>query len=164
MRKLRSPRRPSRSRPRNPRSEPALVIRINPNADPFSGKARVDSDRPEDRQHLLQPILASSAAGRLLKNEMRRYCDGEVKGRSFLIAGHRGAGKTTMVDNTVLELARRALNGPGMKPLPVYLLGPLLLEDKKLDDDGHPATTTGTTLEPRCRWRRPRQPPSKKKS
>jgi len=148
MRKLRSPRRPSRSRPRNPRSEPALVIRINPNADPFSGKARVDSDRPEDRQHLLQPILASSAAGRLLKNEMRRYCDGEVKGRSFLIAGHRGAGKTTMVDNTVLELARRALNGPGMKPLPVYLLGPLLLEDKKLDDDGHPATTTGTTAKP----------------
>ena len=41
--------------------------------------------------------IASSQASRTLKQELRRYCDGEINGRSMLIAGHRGSGKTTTV-------------------------------------------------------------------
>ncbi len=43
------------------------------------------------------PILIGSEALRLLRRELNRYCYQMVSGRSFLIAGHRGAGKTTLV-------------------------------------------------------------------
>jgi hypothetical protein len=38
--------------------------------------------------------------------ELRRYVRGEVPGRSFLISGHRGAGKTSLVRHAVEELTR----------------------------------------------------------
>ncbi len=42
-------------------------------------------------------MLVGSDAARTLEDAMRRYVSGEVSGRSFLIAGHRGAGTTTLV-------------------------------------------------------------------
>src|SRR5271170_5014290 len=46
-----------------------------------------------------EPILIGSDAVRLVQHELTRYCYGGVNGRSFLIAGHRGAGKTTIVQS-----------------------------------------------------------------
>ena len=72
--------------------------------------------------------LIESDAYRQLVHELRRYCNGDINGRSFLIAGHRGAGKTTLVLNAyenILWQARMA--EVRLRPLLVPLLGPSLL-------------------------------------
>ena len=77
-------------------------------------------------------IQAPSEAGRVLRQELERYCAGNVNGRSFLIAGHRGAGKTTMVSaaiDTVLRKARYESYAL-LHPLPVFLHGPSLFSPK----------------------------------
>jgi len=51
----------------------------------------------------LPPFLTSSAA-QALTEDLKRYLRGDIEGRSFLIAGHRGAGKTS----TVLRVAEDA--------------------------------------------------------
>lgn len=67
----------------------------------------------------------------VLENEMRRYCEGNTSGRSILVAGHRGSGKTTAV-----ELAFQRLDneyekaGRPIRPLLVMLLGPSLLGEE----------------------------------
>lgn len=74
-----------------------------------------------------RPIVAQSSASRLLQHELERYCNGQSQGRSFLIAGHRGAGKTTMIHNVirnVQDLARG--HSFKLRPLPVFLHGPSL--------------------------------------
>ncbi len=74
-------------------------------------------------------IAAPSHAQHVLANEMRRYCDGHIQGRSFLIAGHRGAGKTTMVARVLDDLIKLAQEGGlPMRPLPVMLHGPSLFD------------------------------------
>lgn len=96
-----------------------MAILYRTRAEPFALRAQQDGD--------VQPLLARSHAGLVLESEMRRYCGGLVRGRSFLISGHRGSGKTTMVDNAVLTLQREAADGlVNLKPLPVYLQGPTL--------------------------------------
>ncbi len=71
--------------------------------------------------------LVESDASRLLQREMERYCSGEVNGRSFLIAGHRGAGKTTMVSHAYLQVwSRRSARNLSVRPLLVLLHGPTL--------------------------------------
>jgi hypothetical protein len=70
----------------------------------------------------------SSEAARRLENDLLRYCAGEIRGRSFLVAGHRGAGKTTMVLSALQRASREADRGNSpMLPLMVPLLGPTLL-------------------------------------
>ncbi len=72
-------------------------------------------------------VLIPSDGSRLLQREMLRYCKGEVAGRSFLIAGHRGSGKTTMVANAFLETMEKSAASPfSMRPLLVWLHGPSL--------------------------------------
>ncbi|MDH4389846.1 MAG: hypothetical protein QE285_00305 [Aquabacterium sp.] len=74
-------------------------------------------------------IAAPSHAGHVLGNELRRYCDGHIQGRSFLIAGHRGAGKTTMVARVLDDMIKLAQDGVlPMRPLPVMLHGPSLFD------------------------------------
>ena len=74
-------------------------------------------------------IAAPSHAGHVLGNELRRYCDGHIQGRSFLIAGHRGAGKTTMVARVIDDMIKLAQKGGlPMRPLPVMLHGPSLFD------------------------------------
>lgn len=74
--------------------------------------------------------LASCSASRLLQQELHRYCDGELAGRSFLVAGLRGAGKTWLVEGVIDELSRRSRRGhvPRMRPLRVPLNGPQIFE------------------------------------
>ena len=75
--------------------------------------------------------LAESAASGRLKSELDRYVAGEISGRSFLISGHRGAGKTTLVLKAIEQAAARALNTARTMPLLVPLHGPDLLSDSK---------------------------------
>jgi len=82
-----------------------------------------------------------------LQRELTRYVKGEVPGRSFLIAGHRGAGKTSLVRQVVEDLNRaiidkaveaaKAKDGDKgrmfdqQRPLLVKLHGPSLLAPVK---------------------------------
>jgi hypothetical protein len=78
------------------------------------------------------PLLIRSTAVGLLTHELRRYCKREVSGRSFLIAGHRGAGKTTLVLNACQEIFKESDDGRfPLRPLLVMLQGPNLLPNDK---------------------------------
>ena len=72
--------------------------------------------------------LAACDAGDLVVNELLRYCGMRVGGRSLLIAGLRGAGKTTLVQAAIQRVSRMAADGTSlpMRPLHVVLLGPNL--------------------------------------
>ena len=71
------------------------------------------------------PLATSENAG-LLTNDMRRYLRGKISGRSFLVAGHRGGGKTTLVSNAFHKVSREQ-EGSSTRPLLVWLHGPNLL-------------------------------------
>src|SRR5579864_4118832 len=81
----------------------------------------------------LEPVeLIESDASRLLYQEMLSYCRGRINGRSFLIAGHRGAGKTTMVAGAYLKTRKKAeIDRLTMRPLLVQLNGTTLLPSVK---------------------------------
>jgi hypothetical protein len=85
-------------------------------------------------------VLAESEAGRVFLQELRRYCDGEIRGRSILVAGHRGSGKTTMVEHGYQEVRREyvTLAAPP-RPLLVVLQGPSLLSVRTAESP-EPAT------------------------
>jgi hypothetical protein len=77
-------------------------------------------------------LLMPSAASRELERELRRYCAGEIEGRSFLVAGHRGSGKTTMVDAALLRLRRACEQGEVPRlAVPAYLHAPALLDGSR---------------------------------
>jgi Cdc6-like AAA superfamily ATPase len=112
---------------------PATASSIRPEilefADPLSALA-LDAlaTRRDAREE--QSVSIRSDAMRVLVAELRRYCDLEVGGRSFLISGHRGAGKTTMIQHAFREVflaakARRLL----LRPVYVQLHGPSLFPD-----------------------------------
>lgn len=90
-------------------------------------------------------VLIESDASRLLAQELRRYCEQEVSGRSFLISGHRGAGKTTLVAHAFQQVWKAAMlptaRASGMlRPLFVPLHGPNLLPNAADQDKGAAAT------------------------
>src|SRR5215470_1448740 len=72
-------------------------------------------------------VIQSDGLHELLR-EMLRYARGEIVGRSYLIAGHRGVGKTTMVRQAI-ELLERQLSSENarLRPLFVDLHGPDLV-------------------------------------
>src|ERR1700753_3071769 len=76
-------------------------------------------------------LQASSSAYRTLSRELLLYCQGRINGRSFLISGHRGAGKTTLVAAVVQEARSRGSFGGILRPLLVPLNGTVLLPDPK---------------------------------
>ena len=90
-----------------------MALRVRSSADPMAGIA-------------VGGVLASCDAARLLVNELGRYCNSRILGRSVLVAGYRGAGKSTLVDNAIGQLTSRSRQGlePNLRPLPVQLLGP----------------------------------------
>ena len=73
------------------------------------------------------PGIRSDAANTLL-SELQLYLSGDLEGLSFLIAGHRGAGKTTLVWQVGRKLLQIGRNrGRAERPLMVPLNGPRLL-------------------------------------
>jgi hypothetical protein len=53
-----------------------------------------------------RPWFLTSNAFELFDTELRRYVSGEVRGRAFLIAAHRGVGKTSLVLRALDQLER----------------------------------------------------------
>jgi len=69
--------------------------------------------------------LAKSAGWGRLVYAIQRYVEWQSSGRSFLVAGHRGSGKTTMVESAVESVRRACLDrGAGRRPLFVRVHGP----------------------------------------
>jgi hypothetical protein len=73
-----------------------------------------------------EPILAESDEYKRLHRDLERYVGGQILGRSYLIAGHRGSGKTMLVHKTIEDLVRKPKNKE-TRPLFVRLHGPDLL-------------------------------------
>jgi hypothetical protein len=86
--------------------------------------------------HQTFPRGAMCESERILQQELEKYCSGELSGRSFLIAGHRGSGKTTMV-NSVVEWVKMLSEDRSLpelaRPLAVFLHGPSLFDDTQDD-------------------------------
>src|SRR5687767_8274651 len=72
------------------------------------------------------PILAISNEYRRLYRDLERYTLGQISGRSYLIAGHRGSGKTMLVYKAIEDLTRDCQGKP-YRPLFIRLHGPDLL-------------------------------------
>jgi hypothetical protein len=80
--------------------------------------------RPADID-ALQNFMMTDRTERLF-SQLLRYCEGKQDGVSILIAGTRGAGKTTLAK---LVIQRLIIDGRGMIPLPIILHGPTLLRE-----------------------------------
>jgi len=100
-----------------------------------------------------RPFFMTSHTYDTLLYEMRRYLRRQIEGRSFLIAAHRGIGKTSLALRVVDDLRREALRaamdnarsaepglgGPPMqRPLLVKLNASTLLSSAKPDDSWAP--------------------------
>jgi len=110
-----------------------MSIRVLQSPEPFAANGERE-----------RPILAESDAYRQLSAAMRRYANGEINGRSYLISGHRGSGKTTLVLQVAWEL--RNFKQTKLTPLLVRLQGPDLLpgpenQDQSTSRTGGPAST-----------------------
>lgn len=92
-----------------------------------------------------------------VKEDLYRYTQGRIRGRSYLIAGHRGAGKTALIQHATEQLVatimREAVKengqlepGPFQRPLLVKLHGPSMLELP--DQLAKSAATNGDVKEP----------------
>ena len=96
-----------------------MAIVVKDSFEPLSERSFAPSD---------EPMLVKSDATRVLQQELLRYCQGRVTGRSFLVAGHRGAGKSTLVASAFLEVWNQAQREPGvmLRPILIALHGPSL--------------------------------------
>jgi hypothetical protein len=86
---------------------------------------------------------AESESFKILQTTLNRYLGGEIKGRSILISGHRGAGKTTLVD-----AALRESNFPAVRPLRVSLYGPSLFPNATRPENGAAMAAENSSDEP----------------
>jgi len=82
--------------------------------------------------------IAESEAYRSLLRELRRYGRRETSGRSFLIAGHRGAGKTTLVRQAIQTTQRESAE-LSLWPTLISLHGPDLLGGDAVEQPRGPA-------------------------
>jgi hypothetical protein len=75
--------------------------------------------------------------------ELLRYCRGEIDGISVLVAGQRGAGKTTLVKLAIQDVM---LQSDGLMPLPLMLHGPTIIDPKAVTEELTAAETKPTPL------------------
>jgi hypothetical protein len=94
-----------------------VAIYFNVPSEPQAGPPGQDS----------MSILAITEAGKRLLEIIERYCNREIAGRSVLIAGHRGAGKTTVIRSAIQDLRGRPYLQKSVVPLYVQIHGPDLL-------------------------------------
>lgn len=98
-----------------------MTIRVRRYVEPLSLASR-----------LHQAAIIESDAYRQVADDLEMYVNGQILGRSFLVAGHRGAGKTTMLRQAVQEVdarirSRGASAEQFARPLFIALHGPDLL-------------------------------------
>lgn len=97
-----------------------MAIRIVEYSEPLAGPPKwpPPSDWPPT-------LIAGSVALRRLIEEMDRHCNRTIAGRSFLIGGGRGAGKTTLAKAAIEQVAimqqRRADERKLLPHLPLYV-------------------------------------------
>ncbi len=72
-------------------------------------------------------VYVGSEMQNLLTYELQEYLEGRTLGRACLISGHRGSGKTTLVDNLIAAFGSQSR----VRPLAVRLHGPSLLSSDK---------------------------------
>jgi hypothetical protein len=92
-----------------------MPLRVTIQAEPFTEYSKGN-----------RPVLAISNQYSRLYRDLERYTSGQILGRSYLIAGHRGSGKTMLVHKAIEDLLRNSLDKP-QRPLFVRLHGPDLL-------------------------------------
>jgi hypothetical protein len=80
----------------------------------------MDNDAREEND-----VLMTSARTQQLSTYLRQYCDGHIDGFSVLLAGQRGAGKTTLTKLVIQDAIRK---GSGLIPLPIFLHGPTVID------------------------------------
>ena len=85
-----------------------------------------------------EPLLATSNESLRLRQDLERYTNGLIQGRSYLIAGHRGSGKTMLVHKAIEDLVRMSQRRES-RPLFVRLHGPDLLPPI-IENDGEAET------------------------
>jgi hypothetical protein len=100
------------------------------------------------------PLRIPSPAARLFQQELRAYRDRKIRGRSFLIAGHRGAGKTSLVADALSGLQDESIGPLVNEPrrfLPIYIQGPSLFVPEPPADGqkrSEPAASTAPDPQP----------------
>jgi hypothetical protein len=122
-----------------------VAISVKPYVEPLSLAT-------EGEQGLASAIVPSDAY-RQLKADLRRYVEGKLVGRSFLISGHRGAGKTTMVRHAVeaVEIEMASELKP-CRPIFIPLHGPSILRPLAPKPAGEGASATDLAAEQRERF------------
>jgi hypothetical protein len=93
--------------------------------DPLSRQALQRMRRPAEEAETLTFAHYTSPHFERIRFELTRYCNGEINGFSVLIAGQRGAGKTTL---TKLVIQKVMQEGKGLIPLPLLLHGPTIID------------------------------------
>ncbi len=90
-----------------------MVLKVSDTETPVEADSLYDADTSseEGRHYYLprppdRPIFAKSPAYNLLSRELKRFRARDIRGRSFLISGHRGSGKTTLVLRAIEDLIR----------------------------------------------------------
>jgi hypothetical protein len=95
-----------------------------------------------------RPAFVRSHVYEVLVRELNRFLTGEVRGRSFLISGHRGSGKTSLVLRAVDDLsAVVSLENRPQRPLLVKLHGPSLISMRRAEDTSREATEKSSSNE-----------------
>lgn len=122
-----------------------MAISVKPYVEPLSLAT-------EGEQGLASSIVPSDAY-RQLKADLRRYVEGKLVGRSFLISGHRGAGKTTLVRHAVeaVEIEMAAELKP-CRPIFIPLHGPSILRPLAPKPAADGAVATDLAAEQRERF------------
>ncbi len=116
-----------------------MAIQFTDVHEPLSHLAR-KPDRADSDDHV---VLATSDATERLVDAIRRYVDGKTAGRAILISGHRGAGKSTLVYDSVRKCRRASEVGKRTRPILISLNGPMLLDPAITIPAGTPPPTDG---------------------
>jgi hypothetical protein len=118
---------------RTPVAEPAADegrYKLRPGVpEPLSRLALQRMRRPASDEPKLEFEHMRSGTFKRIHFELLRYCRGEIDGLSVLIAGQRGAGKTTLAKLVIQEVMR---DSDGLIPLPLLLHGPTIIDPEAI--------------------------------
>jgi len=119
------------------------ILEVESLIEPYS--ARDDfGRRPIDETVQFDRHFMTSNELDLLKLELKQFADGRLAGRSFLISGERGIGKTTSV--------KLAIRHGGENLLPIFIHGPSLFSDRFLHAAKSKQENNTKPAEHKCHW------------
>jgi hypothetical protein len=104
--------------------------------EPLSRLALQRKRRPSDGDKALRFFHMTSESFKRIHFELLRYCRGEIDGFSVLIAGQRGAGKTTLAKLVIQNVMQ---DSDGLIPLPLLLHGPTIIAPEAITPEAKSA-------------------------